>query len=40
MNEIRNNGFNLVNMIHGSLVKAIINDLKHLDGSDPLPAFN
>lgn len=40
MNEIRDHGFNLVNMIHGSLVKAIINDLKHLDGSDPLPAFN
>lgn len=40
MNEIRDHGFNLVNMIHGSLVKAIINDLKILDGNDPLTTFN
>lgn len=40
MAEIRDHGFNLVNMIHGALVKAIINDLKILDGSAPLPGFN
>ena len=35
MLEIKNKGFDLINVIHSSLVKAIISDIQILNGQDP-----